>query len=361
MLIREIGVFAFRNLQDIAFSPSIGLNVICGENGQGKTNLLEAVWLFTGARSFRTAKESEMIPFCQDSAKISLVHTSCGMESETAVWLGAHKRIVKNGVDMPSLASLAGSFCAVVFSPAHLSLVQGPSAERRKMADTTIVQLKPRYLSLTANYVKLIAQRNALLGAKNSYGAKDQLEVWDEAAAVVGCRIVKTRRSYTDKLGESAAQWYKELSCNREKLSLTYRAAGGEEGQTEEPQGFLQALQRSRESDWARGFTTVGPHRDDIEIKIDGKPARVFASQGQRRTAVLALKMAECALMEQTLGESPVMLLDDVLSELDEQRRSVLLKSLENRQSFLTGCDDFQIKNVTSVCCMNAGKLRQLT
>jgi DNA replication and repair protein RecF len=200
-----------------------------------------------------------------------------------------------------------------------------------------------------------------LLNAQNSRGAKDQLEVWDETAAAVGCRIVKTRRSYTEKLGEAAAQWYGELSCHREKLSLTYRAAGGEDGQTEEPQGYLQALKLSRESDWARGFTTVGPHRDDIEIKIDGKPARVYASQGQRRTAVLALKMAECAMMEKTLGESPIMLLDDVLSELDEQRRSVLLRSLENRQSFITGCDDAHINNVSSVYCMKAGKLRQIT
>ncbi len=359
MLIREIGVYAFRNLRDVSFFPKDGLNVICGENGQGKTNLLEAIWMFTGARSFRGAKESEMIPFDTSFAKMQMVHTAYNMNTQTEIRLGDRKRIIKNSVDVPSLSALAGGFCAVVFSPAHLGLIQGASAERRKMADTAIGQLKPRYLSLTANYLKLIAQRNALLSAQGRTKAHDQLEIWDDAAAAVGCRIVKTRRSYTDRLGEFAAQWYTVLSDHREQLALNYRTAGGESSQMEDSFGFLQVLKATRETDWARGFTTVGPHRDDIEITIDGKAARVFASQGQRRTAVLALKMAECTMMEQTLNESPVMLLDDVLSELDERRRDVLLCSLENRQSFLTGCDPGQIRKVSSVSCMNAGNLRQ--
>lgn len=361
MLIREIGVYAFRNLRDISFFPKDGLNVICGENGHGKTNLLEAIWMFTGARSFRGAKENEMIPFGTAFAKMQMVHTAYRMDVQTGIRLGDRKKILKNGVDFPSLSALAGGFCAVVFSPSHLGLIQGASSERRKMADTAIGQIKPRYLPLTAHYLKLIAQRNALLSARGRTTAHEQLEIWDDAAAAVGCRIVKTRRTYTDRLGEFAAQWYTVLSDHREQLALRYRSAGEESAVMEDYSGYLQVLKAARKIDCTRGFTTVGPHRDDIEILIDGKAARVFASQGQRRTAVLALKMAECTMMEQTLNESPVMLLDDVLSELDERRRDVLLRSLENRQSFLTGCDPGQIRRVSSVFCMNAGTLRQKT
>lgn len=358
MLISEIEISAFRNLQKVQLSPCRSINYFCGGNGQGKTNLLEAIWIFTGARSFRGAREIDMIPFGSTGFGISMRFDAFGSNLETVIKRDKKSRVVlKNGVEMPSLMSLAGNFCAVAFSPAHMSLVSGAPSERRKLADTAIGQIKPRYLSLLAQYTRILMQRNSLLASGSRRFSQEQMDIWDEPLAEIGHRLVKTRKSYVERLGKSAGEWYARLSQNNERLGLCYIASDGE---IDGREGFLAALHRYRETDIKRGFTAVGPHRDDFLIKLDEKPAKSFGSQGQIRTAVLALKMAECTIMQETLGESPVVLLDDVLSELDKNRRDCLLEHLEGRQCFLTGCDAATIGDASSVYRVSSGRISKM-
>lgn len=359
MKITRLSIERYRNLTDIELLPAEGVNVIFGENGQGKTNILEAIWLFSGAKSFRGAGYSEMLPLFSENkrADIRLFHHDGIRENETEIILGEKREIRKNKVKLDSFSQLCGEFCCVVFSPDHLDLIKGGPAERRRAIDTVIGQIKPRYIQLVSEYQRLLLQRNTLLkDIKFHSSLIDTLDVWDISLAKAGAVIAKTRDSFIKRLIPLCGEIYDGISGGKESFDMRYGCTVADDGEISF-EAMLQALKKSRGEDMLNGSTSTGPHRDDILIEINGISARSFGSQGQQRSGVLALKLGECALMQEVTGHSPIILLDDVMSELDDSRRDFLLHRLKERQIFITCCDPNQIVDVDAEFEIRGGRL----
>jgi len=355
----RIDARAFRNLHGVSLAPCAGVNVICGENGHGKTNLLEAIWLFTGARSFRGAKETELLPIGEASAELNLRFFAYRREMEMRLRCGAGSGVLINGVEEESLGAAAGNFLAVVFSPVHLTLVKGGPAERRRALDTVIAQLKPRYRRVALEYDRLLRQRNTLLkDAQLSSALIDTLDVWDDALARTGALLTRTRQTYLARLAPFAREIYDGIAGKREALAMEYEASCALDGEISEA-AMREKLRRARADDLRTGMTSIGPQRDDFTISLSGLSARAYGSQGQQRSAVLAFKLGECALMEEVAEETPVVLLDDVMSELDEHRRDYLLHHLQDRQIFLTCCDPNQVASAEAIFSVENGRFSQ--
>lgn len=359
MRVTRLSIGKYRNLSDIELIPAEGVNVIFGENGQGKTNILEAIWLFSGAKSFRGANFSEMLPLFSENrrADITLCHYDGVRENKTEIILGEKREARQNGVLLESFSQLCGGFGCVVFSPDHLDLIKGGPAERRRAIDTVIGQIKPRYNRLISDYSRLLLQRNTLLkDIKFSSSLIDTLDVWDMSLAKAGAVIAKTRDSFVRRLIPFCQELYGGISGGKESFDMRYSCTVSDGGEISF-ETMLEALRKSRSEDMLNGSTSTGPQRDDILIEINGISARNFGSQGQQRSGVLALKLGECALMQEVTGHPPVILLDDVMSELDESRRDFLLHRLENRQIFITCCDPNQIVDVSARFEVKSGKI----
>ena len=351
----------FRNLQPLSFEPGGHLTVVCGRNGQGKTNLLEAIWLLTGAKSFRGAKDAELIGRGQPFAVLQGQARSAGRENVICLTVGAAGsqrpgRAAKlTGVDVGRASGLAGEFTAVVFEPGHLGLVKGSPAQRRRFLDAALCQLYPGYLAALRRYLRLVAQKNALLKNWNrTPGAGDMLEVYNAQLAQAGEEVGGRRAGYMQKLAAFAVANYEDISRGSERLQLEYKPSYGDAG-------LLAALNSLRSAELRAGCCLAGPHREDFEVLLGGQPARSFASQGQQRSAVLSLKLAEAAQAQAVTGEHPVMLLDDVLSELDAGRQQYLLTRMEGKQTFVTACETAAFLKTDGVLYqMDAGVLQKL-
>ncbi len=346
MLVRELTFHGFRNLHPGRWTPDGGVNILYGDNAQGKTNLLEACWLFTGSKSFRGAKDSEMVAFGQEQATLSLQFFAGGRDQQADITIRQRRQVSLNGVALPSAARLAGTFCGVVFSPAHLSLIKDGPEQRRRFVDAATCQLKPGYVGSVTDFHKALAQRNALLKQIREQGGfssqqQDLLDVWDNTLAVAAARLTVARCHYIARLQPLAASIYDGLSGGREQLTLYWETPVDTDGCTpaDIARGWLARLREARRGDLATGFSTVGPHREDLQLLLDERSVRVYGSQGQQRSAVLSLKMAEAALLEQVTGEPPVAFLDDVMSELDVRRQDYILNHIQGWQVFITGCE----------------------
>ena len=301
MKVTQVSIDSFRNLNRVDFSPREGVNVIYGENGQGKTNLLEAIWLFSGSKSFRGAKEAELIPIGGQQASLSLRFCDSYREHLGRLRLGENKEILLDGMPVESMPGLSGNLCCVVFSPVHLNLIKGGPSERRKSLDTVIGQVKPRYLSVLSEYQRLLSQRSALL--KDAFAQPallDTLEIWDEALSQRGALVTVTRKSFVERLIPYAQEIYRGISTGREDFSLRYLSSIEMDGESTR-ETMKKLLLERRGEDLRTGVTSVGPHRDDVEVLINGVSARAFGSQGQQRSGVLAMKFAESALIEQVI------------------------------------------------------------
>lgn len=344
MFVKKLSFENYRNLCTDELFPAEGINVIYGDNAQGKTNLLEALWLFTGGRSFRGSKDSELVAFGQKYAHLRLTFQSEGREQTIQIHIGGGKRsAVLNDVPKSFMSQIIGSFCAVVFSPDHLTLIKNGPEERRGFLDAALCQLRPLYAARLARYRKVLNERNALLkDIPRHRELEDMLEIWNERLALEGSMIAKERFDYTEALTVLAAEYYDGISSGKEKLSVVYRCGQltAENADSELiKENMLTTLKSRQNDDIFCGYTTTGVHRDDLLVKIDEREARSFGSQGQQRSAVLALKLAEASVLADKKGEKPVILLDDVLSELDESRQNYLLHQLEGRQVFITCCE----------------------
>ncbi len=340
MILTKLTIENYRNIASAVFEPGRELTVICGKNGQGKTNLLEAAWMLTGARSFRGARDAELV---RDGAEYAVAEGSVEggeRENDIRIFIGGEPGARKtrtarvNGVAHGRAGNAAGTFTAVVFDPGHLSLVKGGPEGRRRFLDTALCQLYPGYVTLLRQYTRLVTQKNALL--KQYFTTPDAdglLDVFDERLAKSGAELSRRRREYLAQIGPEAANTYREIAGGGETLMLRYEAS------CTDAADLARILRESRRRDTAAGFCTAGPHREDLSIFVDGREAKRFASQGQQRSAVLSLKLAEAAGARQITGEHPVMLLDDVLSELDETRQAYLLCRMSHRQIIVTACD----------------------
>lgn len=349
MVVTRLAYQCFRNLKDGEICPCDGVNVIYGDNAQGKTNLLEGLWLFTGGHSFRGAKDTELPRLDpatgenSSAAALALDFFSEGRDQKAQLRLENGRRSsVINGVKKKTGSALVGKVCAVIFSPEHLLLVKQGPARRRGFLDGALCQLRPGYAGTLHLYQRALAQRNALLKDIGRFPElHDTLEVWDTRLAKLGVAVMEERRRYVEKVAPKAREVYEGISRGKEELTLTYLPSPKppEDCTTQEWETlFLEELRRAEKSDIRSGFTSVGPHRDDLDISLSGLSARMYGSQGQQRSTVLALKLAEAETLSQLSGETPLVLLDDVMSELDQSRQDYLLNHLHGRQVFVTCC-----------------------
>ena len=349
MVVTRLGCQNFRNLWDGELFPCPGVNVIYGGNAQGKTNLLEGLWLFTGGHSFRGAKDVELPRLDTatgenaSTAALALDFFSEGREQKALLQFENGRRSsVINGVKKKTGSALVGKVCAVIFSPEHLLLVKEGPARRRGFLDGALCQIRPSYAGMLHVYQRALSQRNALLKDIGRFPElRDTLEVWDARLIQLGAAVMEERHRYVEKIAPQAQEIYRGISRGKEELSLSYAPSPRlPEGSSQQDwiELFKTELRRTEASDVRSGFTSVGPHRDDLEITLGGLSARMYGSQGQQRSAVLALKLAEAQALSQLTGETPIVLLDDVMSELDQSRQDYLLNHLHGRQVFITCC-----------------------
>ncbi len=349
MIVRRLTTTGFRNLLDDVFSPCEQVNVIYGDNAQGKTNLLEALWLFTGGHSFRGAKDHELPRLGGSgvgaaSAVLRLDFYTEGRDQTAELTVENGKRgCTINGVKKKTASALVGKVRAVIFSPEHLLLVKEGPSRRRNFLDGALCQLKPGYAVALSRYNRALLQRNALLKDLFRYpDLRDTVEVWDARLADLGAVVLRERGDYVIRLAPEVGAIYEGISKGREAIAIAYSPSLGETVENLSVQElsalFREELQRTLNADIRAGFTTVGPHRDDLEITLGGVSARSFGSQGQQRSCVLALKLAEAETLARVSGETPIVLLDDVMSELDQSRQDYLLNHLHGRQVFITCC-----------------------
>lgn len=366
MIIKKLEFTNFRNLDNAAIIPHNKINVIYGKNAQGKTNLLEAVWMFKGVRSFRGAKDSELVNFNKNFSSIGLEFFSEERDQTAKIEIKNGKReAYLNDVKKSVPSQLIGKINCIVFSPEHLSLIKDGPSLRRKFIDGAICGFLPRYAVILSRYNKILNQRNALLKDIKFHSELElTLDIWDEKLASIGALIIYERIKYINMLKEKAAIFHKGISENKEELELKYNCSFKIEDKNDVKNienSFLKKLSKSRKDDLYLKYTTVGPHRDDIDIIINNISARNFASQGQQRCAVLSLKIAEATIADEINGEKPVILLDDVLSELDSERQNFLINKTENWQVFITCCENDVINKLKEgkLFYVNNGKITE--
>lgn len=345
MVVSSLSIRDFRNIPSLELEPSPTVNVIHGDNAQGKTNLIEAVYLLTGQKSFRQNRESVFVRFGEEKAVIRAGFSAGGREQQVSLTIKEGKRTAALNELTVGVGELTGRFLAVVFSPAELSLVRQGPGQRRAFLDSAITQVMPRYQKTMADLSRVLFQRNRLLCDISHRLAPDDglLEVWDRSFSKLSYSIINARCRYLSRLAPFGEEIYRGISGGKEALAMAYRSSiPGDWGRIPEEEGesfIFSALKNAREEDIKNGCTTLGPHRDDLELLINGVSARNYGSQGQQRSCALALKLAECSLIREVAGEQPVVLLDDVLSELDKGRRDYLLSGLAEGQLFITCCD----------------------
>lgn len=338
MFVESLKVKDYRNAsaRDIALAPQ--RNAFVGDNARGKTNLLEAVYFSGVGKSFRTPRDRELIKNDCARAFISVVADK-GTHKETVqivIDRAVNKRVAINGLPISRMSELMGVCPVVLFCPDGLKIVKDAPADRRRFMDISLCQISKTYFSALSRYDKVLQSRNKLL---KSGGANDNtLAPWDTLLADIGAKIVKSRRGFVDRLTPIACERHNFLSGGKEKLVLEYEGAAGETADDIQ-KALLRSFVADRENDLRLKYTHTGPHKDDIKIAVDGVDLRAYGSQGQQRTAALAMKLAEMRLLTDVMGTSPVLLLDDVFSELDGGRRARLLEALEGFQSIITTTD----------------------
>jgi DNA replication and repair protein RecF len=331
--------------------PVNGINVIYGENGHGKTNIIESIWLFTGCNSFRTRKNTELINKDSEFSEIDMGFFSYERSQTAKLIINSQKEAYLNGIKQISPRKFLGEFQAVVFSPSVLSVIKDGPSEKRKFLDIAISLVKPNYAVLLSKYNKAIFERNALLRQINSTSrGEDLLYAFDEEVARLGGRIIEYRLAYIEDLKEFSSDVYREISSDREQMEIAYINSLKETGSN--AQEWAEILYnesvKNHQKDIFRLATSSGPHKDDLNILLSGMDARSYGSQGQQRSCALALKLSEASILKKYSGEQPIALLDDVMSELDSKRQKYLIKYFDGWQVFVTCCDRSHLRKIKS-------------
>ncbi len=350
MIVQSLDISNYRNIESIEFQPSPGVNVIYGENAQGKTNLLEAIWLFTGLRSFRGSKERELRRFNAEAAKLSMAFHNDVRDMTADILITDKKTASLGGLPYGASTRLVGEFLAVIFAPQHLDLIKGGPAERRKFLNQALCQLKPNYAKALTQFNRAMQQRNQLLkDAIYHSELYDTLDVW-----ISGGRekisIEYAAGTGSSSSASSASSKFQTQAAKLAGLEATESGNAEQESfqfSSSDPavikQELAVLLKAHRREDAFAGFTTVGPHRDDLVVKLDGLSVKSFGSQGQQRSCALSLKMSEGFVIRALTGKQPVALLDDVMSELDAGRQDYILNHIDGWQVFLTCCEPSSI------------------
>lgn len=341
MYINSLKLVNYRNYDNLLVEFNKKVNLIIGMNGQGKTNIVEAIGFMSIGRSFRTNKDRELIKFSADNLYCACSFTRNNIDKKIEIVVTKDKKGIKvNGVSIKSIQELLGNLNVVIFSPEDLRLVKDGPKERRSFIDKEISQIMPRYYSLLTSYNKILQQRNRIL--KSYKIDKNLLDVYDETISTYASEIYIIRNKFIDKLSKISSKIHKNLTMDKENLTIIYKnqvdLKPGQDASLVKSV-LIEKLRESREGDIMTRSTKVGPHKDDMKILINDIDVRMYGSQGQQRTASISLKLSEIDLIKQELGDYPVLILDDVFSELDQSRQKMLVEKLENIQMFVTSAD----------------------
>ena len=345
MIINSIKLKNFRTYKEKEFNLSSGTNIFYGNNAQGKTNILEAIYVCALGKSFRTRKDAELIKFGNEFGGVEVTYRDNYREKNINFLVSSKskKQIKINGIKQTKMSDIFGNLLVVLFSPEDMFFAKGEPGERRKNFDMLISQLSPQYMHSLQEYYKVLEQRNQLI--KNGEFKIDRVElaIWDEKLAELNVKIRDIREKYINKIQPIFSKYHNEISEQKEVVLLKYKTQI--KGNKDE---VLKLLKDRCTLDFKRGFTSVGIHRDDYIFEINGLNLGLFGSQGQVRTAILSLKLAEKDLICEEKDEMPILLLDDVMSELDEKRRKFLYEKLKNAQVLITCTDKIEGEDIKS-------------
>ncbi len=358
MKIQSLVLKNYRNYSAQKIDFSDGLNVLVGKNAQGKTNILEAIFFAIIGKSFKTSKEKEVILWGENAAYIKGNFKKLYRDVDIElIFSDKNKKTVKvDGIAIHRIGELMGNANAVFFSPDELKLVKESPDERRRFMNIDISQTNKRYFYLLGRYEKILANRNKLLKSSSNINAvKETIDIWDRALCDASKKIAFERKKFIDELAPYASLAHSYISGGNEELVIKYC------GLTDDIENYdtimMKTLQKNLEKDFKLGYTSVGVHRDDIDIYLNGVEVKAFGSQGQQRTVALSLKLAELEIIKNRIGEEPILLLDDVFSELDSERRKRLLKFTSKTQTILT-CTDFNEKDcIAKIFNIEKGKI----
>lgn len=316
------------------------INVFFGENAQGKTNIIESIYLCSMGKSFRAKKDSEMIKIDKENSIIEIEYEKRDRDGNIKIELNQRKNIYNNGIKVKRLSELLGNINIVIFNPDDIEILKGGPQNRRKFLDMMISQLRPNYIYILNMYTKTLEQRNNYLRQIREEGKDSNLlDIWDEKLIEYANRISIYRKEFIEKIENKIKEIHKEITNNKEIINIKYLT------ECLEKENFKKLLKERRKLDIIKGYTTKGIHRDDFEININDKKIDIYGSQGQHRTAILSLKISELKIIKDEIGEYPILLLDDFMSELDNKRRKNLLKYMKKTQVIITCTEKIEIED----------------
>ena len=340
MWIKNIKIKNFRNYNQEEINLEKNINIFYGKNAQGKTNIIEAIFLCSLGKSFRAKKDNEMIKLNEKNAIVEIEYEKSDRDGKIKIEIGNKKNIYLNGIKIKKLSELLGNLNIVIFTPDDINILKGGPQNRRRFLDIMISQLRPNYMHILNLYLKTIEQRNKYLRQiKEEHKDENLLEIWDEKLAEYAVKIYEYRKEFIEKIIKKINIIHKNITNGEEQIELEYIT------ECDNKKKYLQLLKERRKLDIIKGFTTKGIHRDDFVIYINNKRLDIYGSQGQHRTAILSLKLSELNIIEDEIGEKPILLLDDFMSELDEKRRNHFLEKIEKTQVIITCTDKIDIEN----------------
>ena len=341
MYIEQINLKNFRNYEEQEITLNTHINIFYGNNAQGKTNILESIFLCGFGKSFRTSKEKEMIKLQKEFLEVNIKYQKSDRDGKIKIILSNKKQIEVNGVKIKKLSELVGNLNLVIFTPDDIQILKNGPDKRRRFLDMMIGQLRPSYVYNLNNYLKVLEQRNNYLRQiKEENKSEEMLEIWDEKLAEYAEIICKYRKEFIEKIKEQIKDIHPKITKNNEALTLNYIT------ECDNKETYLSLLKQRRKLDIIKGFTTKGIHRDDFKVFINDKEIGIYGSQGQHRTAILTLKLAELYVIYNEIGEYPILLLDDFMSELDENRRKSFLQYIQDTQVIITCTDKMYLENL---------------
>lgn len=359
MYIKNLTLKNYRNYENEIFSFSSGINILVGNNAQGKTNSAEAIFYLCTGYSPRVTKDKQVIKYGEQSAKISGVCESRfgGIEVEIE-FKQTKKNILVNGVPLKKIGELMGNVNSVFFNPSDLKLIQESPEDRRRFLDISLSQMDRQYFYTLQTYKKILEQRNNLLKSDDLETVNATLPLWDSELAALAVEIIKKRKAFISQLTPHFKKAHSDIAGGDE-IEISLETSYLESDTKEE---LIKAYEQRRERDLILGYTTIGPHRDDLKIKLNGEDVRVFGSQGQQRSVAISLKLAELEVFNEKFNEYPILILDDALSELDLNRRNRLISRLSGFQTIITLTDipvEFQGKDGVNIIKINNGKIEK--
>ncbi|MBQ7353792.1 MAG: DNA replication/repair protein RecF [Clostridia bacterium] len=364
MYCKDIELTNFRNIDEEKIEFTDGINVIYGQNAQGKTNILEAIYLFARGKSFRAFKDRELIRFGNNVSTLKLNFNKDNSNIYLGVEIGkTGKKFYRNKVKVDKTSEIIGEFRAVLFCPSHLGIIKDAPSVRRKFLDVAISQLRPIYIKMMTKYNSLIENRNAILKMDpiQRQNSLMMLDVYSEELAYLCADISMMRVDYIKKLDYWVKIFFEEMTKGKETPKITYETSIGKNDFSDREvlkNEYLSLLKNNFERELKYGATLYGIHKDDLKIELNDMDSRLYSSQGQQRSLALAMKMAEGEISKEYSGEYPVFLFDDVLSELDDNRKAYILSNISKRQVIITACDKsgFDKADVANFIKINSGK-----